>query len=38
MHLPELEAKLAQVEAQERAAKQKQNLVDEGARPQEKSR
>lgn len=36
MHLPELEAKLAQVEAQERAAKQKQSLVDEGARPQEK--
>lgn len=36
MHLPELEAKLAQVQAQERAAKQKQSLVDEGARPQEK--
>lgn len=36
MHLPELEAKLAQVQAQERAAKAKQDLVDEGARPQEK--
>ena len=36
MHLPELEAKLSQVEAQQRAAKAKQSLVDEGARPQEK--
>ncbi len=36
MNLPELEAKLAQVQAQERAAQAKQELVDEGARPQEK--
>ncbi len=36
MSLPELEAKLAQVQAQERAAKAKQDLVDDGARPQEK--
>ena len=36
MSLPELEAKLQQVQAQERAAQAKQSLVDEGARPQEK--
>lgn len=36
MSLPELEAKLSQVQAQERAAQAKQSLVDEGARPQEK--
>ncbi len=36
MHLPELEAKLQQLEAQKRAAQAKQSLVDEGARPQEK--
>lgn len=35
MSLPELEAKLQQVQAQERAAQAKQSLVDEGARPQE---
>ena len=33
--LPELEAKLGQVKAQEAAARAKQDLVDEGARPQE---
>ena len=32
MSLPELEAKLQQVQAQERAAQAKQSLVDEGAR------
>ena len=33
MSLPELEAKLQQVQAQERAAQAKQSLVDEGAVP-----
>lgn len=36
MFLPELEAKLQQVQAQQRAARAKQSLVDEGVRPQEK--
>lgn len=36
MFLPELEAKLQQVQAQQRAAQAKKSLVDEGARPQEK--
>ncbi len=36
MHLPEIEAKLSQAQAQERAARARQSLVDEGARPQEK--
>lgn len=36
MDLPELEARLSQVKARERAAKARQSLVDEGARKQEK--
>lgn len=36
LHLPEVEARLAQARAQERAARARQSLVDEGARPQEK--
>lgn len=36
MSLPDLEAKLEQVKAQERAAQAQQSLVDEGARPQQK--
>ncbi len=36
MHLPELEAKLSQAKAQERAARARQSLVDEGPRVQEK--
>lgn len=36
LDLPELEAKLGQARAQERAARARQSLVDEGARPQEK--
>lgn len=36
MHLPEIEARLSQARAQERAAKATQSLVEEGARPQEK--
>lgn len=36
MHLPELEAKLSQVEALEREAQARKSLVDEGNRPQEK--
>lgn len=36
MHLPEIEAKLAQVKAKEKAAKSRESLVYEGARPQEK--
>lgn len=35
MHLPELEAKLSQVEALEREAQVRKSLVDEGSRPQE---
>lgn len=36
MRLPELKAKLSQAEAEERAAKARESLVDAGARPQEK--
>ena len=36
LHLPEVEARLSQAQAQERAARARQSLVDEGARPQEK--
>lgn len=36
MSLPELEAKLEQVQAQERAAQAQQSMVDEGTRPQQK--
>lgn len=36
MHLPEIEARLSQAKARERAALASQSLVDEGARPQEK--
>lgn len=36
LHLPEIEAKLAEAKAREKAALSAQSLVDEGARPQEK--
>lgn len=36
MHLPEIEARLSQAKARERAALANQSLVNEGARPQEK--
>lgn len=36
MSLPDLEARLAQAEAEEKAARAREDLVDEGTRPQEK--
>ncbi|MDE7370657.1 MAG: efflux RND transporter periplasmic adaptor subunit [Desulfovibrio sp.] len=36
MHLPEIEAKLAEARARDRAAEAQQSMVDEGLRPQEK--
>ena len=36
MHLPEVEAKLAEARARDRAAEAQQSMVDEGLRPEEK--
>lgn len=36
MHLPEMEARLSQAQAQDQAAEARQSMVDEGLRPQEK--
>lgn len=36
LHLPEIEAKLAEARARDRAAEAQQSMVDEGLRPQEK--
>lgn len=36
MHLPEVEARLAEARARDRAAEAQQSMVDEGLRPQEK--
>lgn len=37
MHLPEVEARLAQARAQDEAAEARQSMVDEGPRPQERA-